>query len=95
MWNHRRTYVMRDVVPWARSSLGVVQDPQRWIVAGYSNGGACATYFDAKYPRVFANVLSASPIEYAGADHDAAALLGGLRAGLAELPPRLGLEPAG
>ena len=63
------TYVMQDVVPWARAELGVLQGPRFWTVAGYSNGGGCAAYFGAKYPEVFGNLGAISPTEYAGAEN--------------------------
>lgn len=62
------TYVMHDVVPWAKANLNVLQGPQYTTVAGYSNGGECAAYFGSKYPEVFGNLLAISPVEYAGAE---------------------------
>ncbi|GAA4369098.1 alpha/beta hydrolase [Agromyces bauzanensis] len=62
------TYLMQDVVPWARANLDVLQGRQFTTVAGYSNGGGCAAYLGAKYPEVFGNILAVSPVEYAGAD---------------------------
>ena len=63
------TYVMQDVVPWARAELGVLQGPRYWTVAGFSNGGGCAAYFGAKFPETFGNLAAISPIEYAGVEH--------------------------
>lgn len=63
------SYVMQDVVPWAREHLDVLRSAPMWTVAGYSNGGGCAAYFGAKYPEVFGNILAVSPVEYAGAEH--------------------------
>ncbi|WP_157000981.1 alpha/beta hydrolase [Agromyces laixinhei] len=63
------SYVMLDVVPWAKQRLGVLQGRQYTTVAGYSNGGGCAAYFGAKYPDVFGNLLAVSPVEYPGAEH--------------------------
>jgi enterochelin esterase-like enzyme len=65
---HVETYIMQDVVPWARTHLRVLQGPQFTTVAGYSNGGQCAAYFGAKYPEVFGNLLAVSPTEYQGAE---------------------------
>ena len=65
---HVETYVMQDVVPWAKSHLKVLQGPQFTTVAGYSNGGECAAYFGAKYPETFGNLLAVSPTEYPGAE---------------------------
>ena len=55
------TYVMQDVVPWAKQYLDVLQGRQFTTVAGYSNGGECAAYFGAKYPEVFGNILVRLP----------------------------------
>lgn len=63
------TYVMQDVVPWAREHLDVLRSAPMWTVAGYSNGGGCAAYFGAKHPEVFGNILAVSPVEFAGAEH--------------------------
>jgi enterochelin esterase-like enzyme len=62
------TYIMQDVVPWAKQHLDVLQGRQYTTVAGYSNGGQCAAYLGAKYPEVFGNILAISPVEYAGAE---------------------------
>lgn len=62
------TYIMQDVVPWAKANLNVLQGRQYTTVAGYSNGGQCAAYFGAKYPEVFGNILAISPDEFAGAE---------------------------
>lgn len=62
------TYVMQDVVPWAKANLNVLQGPRYTTVAGYSNGGECAAYFGSKHPEVFGNLLAISPVEYAGAE---------------------------
>ncbi|MEV1128466.1 alpha/beta hydrolase-fold protein [Agromyces sp. NPDC049794] len=62
------TYLMQDVMPWARANLDVLQGRQFTTVAGYSNGGGCAAYLGAKYPEVFGNILAVSPVEYAGSD---------------------------
>ncbi|ANJ25492.1 alpha/beta hydrolase [Agromyces aureus] len=63
------TYVMQDVLPWARLHLNVLQGAKFTTVAGYSNGGGCAAYFGAKYPEAFGNILAISPTEYAGVEH--------------------------
>jgi poly(3-hydroxybutyrate) depolymerase len=62
------TYIMQDVVPWAKQNLNVLQGRQYTTVAGYSNGGQCAAYFGSKYPDVFGNILAISPDEFAGAE---------------------------
>lgn len=62
------SFIMQDVVGWARSNLRILQDPAHWTVAGYSNGGGCAFKYGAKYPEVFGNVLSISGEEYPGSE---------------------------
>jgi hypothetical protein len=63
------TYIMQDVVPWAKQNLNVLQGRQYTTVAGYSNGGQCAAYFGSKYPDVFGNILDISGEEFPGADN--------------------------
>jgi enterochelin esterase-like enzyme len=63
------TYVMQDVLPWAKLHLNVLQGPRSTTVAGYSNGGGCAAYFGAKHPEVFGNVIAVAPTEYPGVEH--------------------------
>lgn len=60
------TYVRTDVVKWALKNLNIVTSPTQWVISGYSNGGACASYFAAKYPQIWANFLSVSGEEYQG-----------------------------
>ncbi|WP_253901363.1 esterase family protein [Arthrobacter sp. PAMC 25486] len=62
------SYIMKDVVGFARDNLGVLQDPKSWTIAGYSNGGQCAISLGAKYPDVFGNILDISGEEFPGAE---------------------------
>ncbi|MET4159233.1 alpha/beta hydrolase-fold protein [Agromyces sp. PvR057] len=62
------TYIMKDVVPWAKANLRALHAAKYWTVAGYSNGGQCAASFGSKYPDTFGNILAVSPEEYPGAD---------------------------
>lgn len=62
------SYIMKDVVGFARDNLGVLQDPKFWTIAGYSNGGQCAISLGAKYPDVFGNILDISGEEFPGAE---------------------------
>ncbi|WP_354246313.1 alpha/beta hydrolase-fold protein [Agromyces sp. PvR057] len=64
------TYVMQDVVPWAKLHLNVLQGAKVTTVAGYSNGGGCAAYFGAKYPETFGNIIAVAPTEYAGVERN-------------------------
>lgn len=84
------TYVMQDVVPWARANLDVIDAPSFWTVAGYSNGGECAAYFGSKYPEVFGNLLAVSPVEWPGAEHNTDVLrdvFGGMQAAYDAVKP--------
>jgi S-formylglutathione hydrolase FrmB len=65
------TYVMQDVLPWARANLPILQDREHWTFAGYSEGGVCASYFAAKYPEDFGNYVSISGEEFQGSDNPA------------------------
>ena len=68
------TYIVKDVVGWARSHLHVVQDAAHWTIAGYSNGGECALSLSARYPSIWGNVLDISGESYPGADRPARTL---------------------
>jgi enterochelin esterase-like enzyme len=77
------TYLVQDVVGWARTHLHVLPDAAHWTVAGYSNGGECALALGVKYPLLFGNVLDISGEQYPGADRASATLasdFGGNRA---------------
>ena len=60
------TYIVRDVVHWARTHLHIDQDPAHWVIAGYSNGGECAAQLGATYPNVWGNVIDIAGEEYEG-----------------------------
>ncbi|GAA1516683.1 enterochelin esterase-like enzyme [Agromyces terreus] len=84
------TYVMQDVLPWARLHLNVLQGPTFTTVAGYSNGGGCAAYFGAKYPESFGNIVAVAPTEYAGVERSSEVLadvFGGDQAAYDEVKP--------
>jgi enterochelin esterase family protein len=51
-------YVAERIVPWARSTFPVAQDPAHTVVTGSSFGGLCAAYLGLRYPSVFGGVLS-------------------------------------
>lgn len=65
------TYLMKDVVDYARAKLGILEDREYWTIAGYSNGGQCAISLGAKHPDIFGNVLDISGEEYPGAENSA------------------------
>ena len=54
------SYVMDDVVAYAKANLPVAAGPANWTVGGYSNGGECALSFGAKHPDVFGSILDIS-----------------------------------
>ncbi|TIH33566.1 alpha/beta hydrolase [Subtercola vilae] len=66
------TYIMKDVVPYVRSHFNVLDDPKDWSFVGFSNGGECATYFAAKYPETFGNVVDISGDQYPAYGDDGA-----------------------
>ncbi|MFJ3959255.1 alpha/beta hydrolase [Arthrobacter sp. NPDC090010] len=68
------TYVMKDVLPWARANLPILQDRKYWTFMGYSNGGTCASYFANKYPQDFGSYVSISGEEFQGSDKAAQTL---------------------
>ena len=67
-YGQAETFITRDVVNWARANLNILQDPQHWTIAGYSNGGQCAVSFAAKYPALWSNVVDISGEEYPGSE---------------------------
>lgn len=69
-----QTYLVQDVVSWARTHLHVMPDAAHWTIAGYSNGGECALELGAKYPQIWGNVLDISGEKYAGEDRAARTL---------------------
>jgi len=84
------TYIVEDVVGWARTHLHVLQDPAHWTIAGYSNGGECALSFGVKYPQIWGNVLDISGEEFPGSDRARATLtsdFGGNRSAYAAAKP--------
>jgi enterochelin esterase-like enzyme len=60
------SYVVKDVVPWLRTHLNIAQDRSQWTIAGFSNGGGCASYYAAKYPETWGNMISVSGVEFPG-----------------------------
>lgn len=68
------TYVMKDVLPWARANLPIQQDRKHWTIMGYSNGGVCAAYFATKYPQDFGSYASISGEEFQGSEKPASTL---------------------
>jgi enterochelin esterase-like enzyme len=73
-YGNAQTFIVQDVVNWARANLNILQTPRSWTIAGYSNGGACALTLAAKYPTIWGNVLDISGEAFPGADHAARAL---------------------
>jgi enterochelin esterase family protein len=51
-------YVARKVIPWARATFPVTDDPARTVINGSSFGGLCAAYIGLKYPHIFGAILS-------------------------------------
>ncbi|MGW9413119.1 alpha/beta hydrolase [Arthrobacter cupressi] len=85
------SYVMQDVLPWARANLPILQDRKHWAFAGYSDGGVCASYFAAKYPQDFGSYISISGEEFQGSEKPAdtlATVFGGNRQAYDAVKPR-------
>ncbi|MDQ4215648.1 alpha/beta hydrolase [Microbacterium sp. ASV81] len=60
------TYLNVDVPNYIRAHLRVLPDAKDWTIAGYSNGGACAFMYAARYPQIWGNVATASGEPWAG-----------------------------
>jgi enterochelin esterase-like enzyme len=61
-----------EVIPWAKSALGLAFDARHTIVCGYSAAGLGATYAAYAHPDVIGNVLSQSGAFWRGFDGDGA-----------------------
>jgi len=64
--------IAREVVPWAKSTLGLSVDTRHTIVCGYSASGLGATYAALDHPEVIGNVLSQSGAFWRGFDGEGA-----------------------
>ncbi|MEO6827829.1 MAG: alpha/beta hydrolase-fold protein [Microbacteriaceae bacterium] len=73
-FGNAETFITKDVVDWADSNLKTLHGRQYRTIAGYSNGGECAAYFAAKYPKAWGNIGVLSGDEYPGVE-DAQATL--------------------
>lgn len=50
----------RELIPWARQSYHITNDPRQSIVGGLSAGGLAAAFVALRHPELFGNVLSNS-----------------------------------
>lgn len=53
-------FIARELIPWARTTLGTTADPARTGLAGVSLGGLTATYIAFTAPDVFGRAISQS-----------------------------------
>jgi len=53
-------FLSEELMPWARGSYHVTEDPSRSVVAGASAGGLAAAYAAFEHPEMLGNVLSLS-----------------------------------
>ncbi|MFB7892491.1 alpha/beta hydrolase [Microbacterium sp. NPDC056044] len=67
-YGNAETYVTKDVVDWAKQNLHIIQDPEYWVIAGYSNGGGCAVKYLAKYPDQWKNLIDISGEPFPGSE---------------------------
>ncbi|WP_423919743.1 alpha/beta hydrolase [Frigoribacterium sp. 2-23] len=68
------TYITKDVVEWADANLHVQTSGASRTIGGYSNGGACALLYAARYPEKFGNLLDISGEIYPGSENPDALL---------------------
>jgi enterochelin esterase-like enzyme len=52
------TFLVQELLPWARQVLHMTTDPHQIIIAGCSLGGAAATFTGLSHPEIFGNVLA-------------------------------------
>lgn len=50
----------RELIPWARQTYHITNDPQQSVVGGVSAGGLAAAFVALRHPELFGNVLSSS-----------------------------------
>ena len=62
------SFLLRDVLPWAKARLPVARDRRQWAIAGLSAGGYGAADVALRHPRLFGTVESWSG--YFGAPRD-------------------------
>lgn len=55
-----RTYLMDDVRDWILHHLPVATSRHAWTIAGFSEGGTCASQLGAGYPAVFGSFVDVS-----------------------------------
>ena len=67
-FGHVETYITKDVPEWADANLQVETTPGSRTIAGYSNGGACALLYAARYPELFGNLLDVSGEVFPGSE---------------------------
>jgi enterochelin esterase family protein len=53
-------FIVQELVPWAKQSLGVTPPPSMTVIAGSSYGGLAAAWLGFRHPEVFGNVLAQS-----------------------------------
>lgn len=63
------TYLNTLVPQYAQAHLNITADHSRWVIGGYSNGGACAFAFAAAHPDLWGGLLDISGNEYPGSEH--------------------------
>ncbi|HKP07657.1 MAG TPA: alpha/beta fold hydrolase [Microbacterium sp.] len=67
-YGNAETYITKDVVAWAKQNLHIIQDPEYWVIAGYSNGGGCAVKYLATYPDQWKNLIDISGEPFPGSE---------------------------
>jgi S-formylglutathione hydrolase FrmB len=84
------TYLSVDVPRFMQQQFGAATDPQRWAIAGLSEGGTCALELAARHPDRFATFadFSGDPAPTIGSPtHTLDALYGGSRSAMLAYDP--------
>lgn len=63
-------FLTKEIVPWAKESCYISDDPQNTLICGFSAGGVTAAYAALLYPEVYGKVLSQSGAFYWGYNGD-------------------------
>ena len=80
--------IAEEVLPWARSTLGLTVDATHVVVVGYSAGGLAATYTAYAYPDAIGSVVAQSGAFWRGFDGQGAEANEWLAAHFASAPKR-------
>ena len=60
VYGNAETYLTKDVPNWIKKNLPVSNNPDFWMMGGFSQGGTCSTQLVPAHPDVYGNIFAAS-----------------------------------